>query len=804
MRSVRTGPVVGLLAQLALLAAVAGAVGMSGFGWLVGVTCGVVTNTVLGISLARCGRDALAPADRVTLTRAALVGGVAALTADSISRPAPVRLLVALAVLALLLDTVDGWLARRTGTASTFGARFDMEVDAWLILVLSVYVARSVGAWVIAIGAARYAFIAGGWLMPWLRGSLPPRYWCKVVAAVQGVVLTVAAADVLPRSATDIALAVALALLVESFAREVWSLWRHRSVEPGRALASGPTATTSTTGGNRGIVRTVAGGLTTVLASLLVWFALVAPNNISLLTPSAFVRLPVEGIVLAALAVVLPVWPRRIVAALAGVALGTLTILKFLDMAFLEALDRPFNPVTDRGSLGPATGVVRDSIGGAWTTASVVAVAVVFVAVLVFTPLSVMRLTRVIARRRTGSARTAAGLGVVWVLCATFGLQIAPDAPVASTSATRLAYAQVGEVRAGIADERTFATALAHDPLSHAPAGDLLTGLRGKDVIVAFVESYGRVAVQDSAFSPQLDAVLDSGTSRLRAAGFSSRSAFLTSPTFGGISWLAHSTLQSGLWIDNQQRYDNLVSTNRFTLSGAFKSAGWRTVADVPSNREDWPQGASFYHYDTIYDERNVGYRGPRFSYARIPDQYTLAAFQRLELAKTHRDPVMAEIDLVSSHTPWAPLPHMVAWSKVGDGSIFDAMPAQGASATDVWRDPNLVRAAYGESIQYSLNTLISFVQTYADNNLVLILLGDHEPATIVTGDDASHDVPITIIAHDPDVLQQISGWGWRDGMLPDPHAPVWPMSAFRDRFLTAYGRQPVTPPSRLASSAPH
>ena len=347
-----------------------------------------------------------------------------------------------------------------------------------------------------------------------------------------------------------------------------------------------------------------------------------------------------------------------------------------------------------------------------------------------------------------------------------------------------------------MAAQQTFARATAVDAFRKTPGDDLLTGLRGKDVIVAFVESYGRVAVQGSAFSPQVDAVLDAGTSRLRAAGFSSKSAFLTSPTFGGISWLAHSTLQSGLWIDNQQRYNDLVASDRFTLSDAFKRAGWRTVDDVPSNTKDWPQGTSFYHYDKIYDARNVGYAGPKFSYASMPDQYTLSAFQRLELAKPNRAPVMAEIDLVSSHTPWAPLPHMIDWSKVGDGSVFDSMPAQGQSPDVVWRDPNQVRAAYGQSIEYSLNTLISFVQTYHDKNLVLIVLGDHQPATIVSGQGASHDVPITIIAHDPAVMDRISGWGWQDGMRPGPNAPVWPMDAFRDRFLTAYGRQPAPLPS--------
>ncbi len=539
-----------------------------------------------------------------------------------------------------------------------------------------------------------------------------------------------------------------------------------------------------------------------MLAFLLVWFALVAPNQISRLAPGAFVRLPVEGLIVLAVVLVLPVKPSRIVAALVGILLGLLAVLKILDMGFFEAFDRPFNPLTDRSYFGPALGLLRDSIGRPGAIGGVVLAAVLGIAILVFTPLSVLRLTRLAADHRTGALRTVIALGVVWVLCAALGAQVVPGAPIASTSAADLAYDQVRQVRAAVHDHEAFVQAAGVDAFSDTPGDELLTGLRGKDVVIAFVESYGRVAVEGSDFSPQVDAVLDAGTRRLRAAGFSSRSAFLTSPTFGGISWLAHSTLQSGLWVSNQQLYDNLVASDRLTLSGAFKRAGWRTVGDVPSNYEDWPEGTSFYHYDKIYDDRNVGYLGPSFSYGTMPDQYILSAFQRLELAKTSRSPVMAEIDLVSSHTPWAPLPHMISWSKVGNGSVFDSMPAEGDSPDAVWRDSDQVRAAYAQSIEYSLNTLISFVQTYADNNLVLIVLGDHQPATIVSGSGASHDVPITVISHDPAVMRRISGWGWQDGLRPGPQAPVWPMDTFRDRFLTAYG--PSTGPGSQRPSPAH
>jgi hypothetical protein len=544
-------------------------------------------------------------------------------------------------------------------------------------------------------------------------------------------------------------------------------------------------------------VRTIAASTLTVLAGLLVWFALVAPNQLGRLTPIAFVRIPIEGLLIAALVLVLPPLARRIVAAVVGVLLALVAILKILDMGFIEALGRPFNPIYDRGYFDSAAGLLGDSIGHRDAVFVLIGAGVMVVALLVLTPLAVLRLTRLADRHRTMSLRTVTALAVVWGILALLGVQLGSDAPVASRSAASLAYHQVIQVRTSLRDERAFQKVAGVDALRDTPTDALLTGLRGKDVIVAFVESYGRVAVQDSAFSPRVDAVLDAATGRLRAAGFSSQSAFLTSPTFGGISWLAHSTLQSGLWINNQLRYDNLVRSDRFTLSAAFKRAGWRTVADDPSNTKNWPEGKAFYHYDKVYDANNVGYSGPKFSYATMPDQYSLAAFQRRELAQPGHAPVMAEIDLVSSHTPWAPLPHMVDPNDLGDGSIFNGMPAQGQSPDVVWRQRSKVRAAYGQSIEYSLNALTSFVENAHDNNLVLVVLGDHQPATVVSGDHASRDVPITIIAHDPAVMKRISGWGWQDGMRPSPAAVVWPMDAFRDRFLTAYGPEPLLTPAK-------
>jgi len=299
------------------------------------------------------------------------------------------------------------------------------------------------------------------------------------------------------------------------------------------------------------------------------------------------------------------------------------------------------------------------------------------------------------------------------------------------------------------------------------------------------VESYGQVAVQRSSFSPGVDAELTRGTSALGAAGFHARSGWLTSPTFGGISWLAHSTLQSGVWVNSPTRYDELTGSSRFTLSQAFGRAGWRTVDDTPSNDRYWPQGTGFYHYDKIYDRRNVGYHGPTYAYASMPDQYVLLGLQRLELGRSDRPPLFAEVDLVSSHEPWKQIPPLIPWNRVGNGSVFYHLPVDMIGNTDV-------KQAYGRSISYTLSAIVSFVHHYGRKNLVLVMLGDHQPAKIVSGENPTHEVPISIISHDPAVLRRISSWGWNDGLRPARQAPVWPMSAFRDRFLAAYGSHPT------------
>ena len=449
-RARQTGPAIGLLVQVLLLAVLVETAGLGAAGWIVGTACAVTMAVSLARVLARGLGEPLGPASWVTLGRATLAVAVVALAADSFSGDTPVALLVTLAAVALVLDAADGWVARRTGTATALGARFDGEVDAFLILALSVYVAPVYGAWVLAIGAARYVFLAGEWLLPWMRAPLPPRRWRKVAAATQGVVLTVAASGVLPWAPTQALLVAALALLTASMGQCMWWLWhrRHAAGQP-----------------QRGPLRTGFAVALTVVALLLVWAALVAPNEPRHLNLGAFARLPVELLVIVALAALLPATPRRVLAAVAGAVLSVLVLVKVLDIGFFTAFDRPFKPLDDSGYVGIGIETLRNAIGRSSADLVVVVAVVLIVALLTLPVLALLRVTRVAAGHRSWALRASMALGVIWV-----ALRVA-GAPVASSSTAALAVDEVQAVRAALADPAALAREIDRDRFRDTPGG---------------------------------------------------------------------------------------------------------------------------------------------------------------------------------------------------------------------------------------------------------------------------------------------------------------------------------------------
>lgn len=532
--------------------------------------------------------------------------------------------------------------------------------------------------------------------------------------------------------------------------------------------------------------RTV-GVVTTVLAAVLVFVAVLVPNRLDRIDVQAFLRLPVEVIFLVALLLVLPARPRRITAGVLGVFLGLSTVLKCLDMGFRQTLARPFDLVFDWVLLSDAADWMKDSFGRTGELLAVIGVIVLTVAVLAVCALALLRLASVLGRHRPAAARTTLVLGVAWIICFTLGAQFGGVSLATEGYAQYLAN-RVRYVREGLGDADVFKKQLAVDAYAKTPPDQLLTGLRGKDVMLTFVESYGRVAIDDPSMAPEVDATLKEGDARLKSAGFAARSGWLRSPVTGAGSWLAHSTFLSGLWVKNQQRYRALTTSDRATLTSYFRKTGaWRTVGIMPGVRKDWPEG-KYFGLDHIYDSTHLGYQGPYFSWTPVPDQFSLEAFQRLEHGKKNRAPIMAEIILASSHDPWSPIAHMIDWKDLGNGKVFYKIKKEGTNPTQVWKSAKRVRTEYRRAIQYSLDSLTQWVQRYGDKNTVLVFLGDHQPVPTVTGGSASRDVPVTIVAHDPKVLDRVSSWGWTDGLKPADSAPEWTMNKFRDRFMAAYG----------------
>ncbi|MPY60668.1 sulfatase [Streptomyces spongiae] len=561
----------------------------------------------------------------------------------------------------------------------------------------------------------------------------------------------------------------------------------------GDTAAGGEGATPDVARGWRGRRPVLARALSwtvTGLALVLVLFVLVLPNDVSKLEPERFVRIPAEGVLGAALLLLLPPRTRKLMAVVEGVALGLLVILKALDMGFYWTLDRPFDLVLDWILLDDAQSFVKDSFGEGGALAATIGLIVLLAGLVVLLVLSVLRLTRVMVDNRHTTGRTLLVLGTAWITCSTLTLEFS-GVPVASHSSATLVENRVEAVRTGLKDGKAFEKQAAIDAFADVPPDQLLTGLRGKDVLITFIESYGRSAIDDPQMGVPLGKTLAQKTQELKDAGYASRSGWLRSPITGAGSWLGHSTFLSGLWIKNQSRYANLVASDRLTLTEAFRRTGaWRTVGIVPGTQKAWPEG-KYFGLNHIYDSDQLGYKGPKFSWSTMPDQYTLKAFEKLEHGKKDRKPMMAEIILTSSHNPWAPIPSTIPEDQIGDGSVYhDLQKREGKNPEEVWKDASKVRDEYRKSIQYSVTSLVDYVAKYGSKDTVLVFLGDHQPNKTVTGEKPNYDVPVSIVAQDPKVLDKIADWNWTDGLKPADNAPEWRMDKFRDRFMTAFGPQ--------------
>lgn len=525
-----------------------------------------------------------------------------------------------------------------------------------------------------------------------------------------------------------------------------------------------------------------------VLAALVLHLVLVQPNHPDALTWQAPLMFALE---LPVILLALVAARGRMATALRVVVVFGLALLcglKTADFAMFTALARGFNPVADLVLIDAGLRLLAGTIGT--VPAVLAAIGAVAATLAMAAALWWATGTWAAVQPPRGLAR-AAGIGAlafgglaVAEIGHTMGRWSLPMHPPGAAFTARVGVERVAMVRDTLRDLRVFRVAAAQDPFSDRQR---LLDRIDRDVLIVFVESYGRTSLDTPFHARQHRATLERETARLDSLGLSMASGLLKAPTRGGQSWLSHATFANGLWISDQTTYGAMLASGRETLFHIAARSGFHTAAVMPQITLDWPE-SDVMGFDTILAARDLGYRGAAFNWVTMPDQFTFAATDRL-LRATTDTPVFAQMALGSSHAPWVPVPDLVDWDSIGDGRIFNDMAAAGDAPDVVWRDHDRVRAQYRSAIDYALSTVFSYAARHADDPPLMIVLGDHQAADFVALDDRAQ-VPVHVIGP-PDLVAPVLAMGWAPGLVPSADTPVLGMDRMRDLLIELYSSDP-------------
>jgi len=291
-----------------------------------------------------------------------------------------------------------------------------------------------------------------------------------------------------------------------------------------------------------------------------------------------------------------------------------------------------------------------------------------------------------------------------------------------------------------------------------------LDKLQGADVFVFFVESYGQTIFDNARHFPLIKSDLVEIEKFLDARGFEVLSNFVSSPTYGGASWLAHATLSTGVHTNNQMRYNILMTSQVKTLARYFNDAGYRTVRAMPGTQWPWPQG-EFYGYQAKYYAWDFDYRGPMYGWSTMPDQYVIDFIRRREI-ETATQPLFVEFNLVSSHAPFHRQPPYVEdWSRIGDGAVYHDLAL--ITFPIIWPDLSNAAEGYVASIRYDLKVIAEFIGQFVEKPAIIIILGDHQPNVQLTGKNHVWAVPVHVVSRNADLLMPFSKRGFLPGLVP-------------------------------------
>jgi hypothetical protein len=298
-----------------------------------------------------------------------------------------------------------------------------------------------------------------------------------------------------------------------------------------------------------------------------------------------------------------------------------------------------------------------------------------------------------------------------------------------------------------------------------APVRNDLSRVAGADVFILFVESYGITSWERPELQPILAPARRELTAAISRTGQAVVTGVVESTTFGGESWLAHISLLSGTEVRDPEVNRRLMVERRDTMVSAFRRAGYRTFGVFPGLKAAWPEGA-FYGFARIVGAPDLDYQGPPFGWWDVTDQFVLARLDELVRREPGGGPAFVFLPTISTHTPFTPVPpYQPDWSRLLTPTPYDEDDL--TTAYDATPDWSNLGPDYARALAYLHETLAGYLRRHEGRDMVLVVLGDHQPPALVSGEGASWDVPVHVISNRPAVLESLRAHGFRDGLTP-------------------------------------
>jgi hypothetical protein len=308
-----------------------------------------------------------------------------------------------------------------------------------------------------------------------------------------------------------------------------------------------------------------------------------------------------------------------------------------------------------------------------------------------------------------------------------------------------------------------------------------LQGLQGADVLLIMVESYGHIVFSDPQYKEAMHATMNSFAKVLERHQFMAVSSYLSSPTYGGISRLAHGSLEFGFRVKNNLEYTALLRSSLTPLASYFRKSGYRTISVMPGTRFLYPEGA-YYDYEHAYYANHFNYKGPTFGWAPMSDQFVLDYVRRRELTDSMQ-PLFVRYVLISTHAAYNIQPPFIAeWDAIGDGSIYNDQPL--VRYPIQWPDLQNAGNGYLRSLSYEFETLGDYIAKYVKNDSLIIIMGDHQPNLHLTGKGKPWSVPVHIISRNQRLLSPFQKRGYSQGLIPFKPLPHDGMETFLQGFV--------------------